>query len=531
MPARGAQDQREHRRRRGLAVAPGDRDRACGWRRSPAACRRGAAPGCRARAAAPTSGLLVGDRGRDRRPRRAPSGRFAGVVADVRGRRRAARRRSSARDSRRSEPLTRWPMRASTVAIALMPAPPTPTMWMARGAREVEARRSRSARPRADLLDQVGEACGGVGAAERARGRAHRRAARPGRRAARRARASRRAASSSASGTITAAPAATSASALRGLVVAGRAGQRHEHRRHADRGELGGHAAGAAHHHRGLGVDGLHVLLERDEPVRRAGRPGARSAASRRAALFVVAGAGHMVDRDVGRGRASGRRGSSAASVERARRRGSRRRPRPAAASTGARRTAAIAGRIGLPVTTAPGSGVPGSDTAGAGAEAHRDAVGEAGVGVGLVDDRRDAPERAPRPAPGSDAYPPTPTTTARPQPAHERERARRTRPRCPTRCARFGAIARGRTRCARARARAGGRSRTRPRAPRSPRARAAAPTKRMRSRVVAARDELVGERERGKDVTAGAAAADQRRRSRSPSRGGRGAARVPGAA
>ena len=41
-----------------------------------------------------------------------------------------ARSRSVTPDSRRSLPDTRCPMAWSTVAMALMPAPPTPTMWM-----------------------------------------------------------------------------------------------------------------------------------------------------------------------------------------------------------------------------------------------------------------------------------------------------------------------------------------------------------------------------------------------------------------
>ena len=119
-----------------------------------------------------------------RPPRRASSGRLpascptcvvdAEQVAAVR----------SARDSRRSEPLTRWPMRASTVAIALIAG--AADADDVHGARRAESR-SRSA-ARADLLDEIGEAGGGVGPAERAGGRAHRRAPRRGRRAAPRAR-------------------------------------------------------------------------------------------------------------------------------------------------------------------------------------------------------------------------------------------------------------------------------------------------------------------------------------------------------
>src|SRR5205807_3857205 len=43
------------------------------------------------------------------------------------------RRRSRLIDRLRSLPVTRWPMAASTVAMALMPAPPTPITWMRRG--------------------------------------------------------------------------------------------------------------------------------------------------------------------------------------------------------------------------------------------------------------------------------------------------------------------------------------------------------------------------------------------------------------
>ena len=40
-----------------------------------------------------------------------------------------ARRRSSGREAFMSLPVMRWPIAASTAAMALMPAPPTPTMW------------------------------------------------------------------------------------------------------------------------------------------------------------------------------------------------------------------------------------------------------------------------------------------------------------------------------------------------------------------------------------------------------------------
>src|SRR5947209_1299 len=67
-----------------------------------------------------------------------------------------------------SEPLTRCPMRANTSAIALMPAPATPTMCTRRGV--VRSRRSGTG----VLLDQISEARRGVGPAELARRGPHR---------------------------------------------------------------------------------------------------------------------------------------------------------------------------------------------------------------------------------------------------------------------------------------------------------------------------------------------------------------------
>src|SRR5436190_12616011 len=65
-------------------------------------------------------------------------------------------------------------MRASTVAIALIPAPPMPTMWMRCG-----TVRSRSGSPATrDLLDEIRESGGRVGPPERARAVGHGRAPR-----------------------------------------------------------------------------------------------------------------------------------------------------------------------------------------------------------------------------------------------------------------------------------------------------------------------------------------------------------------
>ncbi len=41
--------------------------------------------------------------------------------------------RSTMGESFRSEPVTWWPAPTSTSAMALIPAPPTPTMWIRRG--------------------------------------------------------------------------------------------------------------------------------------------------------------------------------------------------------------------------------------------------------------------------------------------------------------------------------------------------------------------------------------------------------------
>ena len=54
------------------------------------------------------------------------------------------RSRSATGESFRSEPVTWWPMSRSTSAMALMPAPPMPTMWMRWAVRPGRGRRQRA---------------------------------------------------------------------------------------------------------------------------------------------------------------------------------------------------------------------------------------------------------------------------------------------------------------------------------------------------------------------------------------------------
>ena len=145
--AGGDEHEREHRRGRGLAVGAGDRDGAPGaprWRRG---SRPAAAPGCR----------VAG--------RRRPRGWSSGIAVETatastsrrgwprrgrRRRRRPGRAAARATASRlRSLPVTAWPIEASTVAIALMPAPPMPTTWMRCGVDRSIVDASATAPPRA----------------------------------------------------------------------------------------------------------------------------------------------------------------------------------------------------------------------------------------------------------------------------------------------------------------------------------------------------------------------------------------------
>ena len=401
MPARGAQHEGEHRRRRRLAVAARDGDRAP--RRDERAQRLGA-PQHGDAALVGRDDLGVGRRDRARHDDRvAPSGDVGGR-RDRRGcRRRARRDGSSVGESLRSDPLTVCPMRASTSAIALIPAPPTPTTWMRLGV----------ARSSAGSGAAAGEGSGpGTGRPPRpgrrrerprrdgpatARRRSWRRGGRA-RRAARRASRRGAAPSSWASGMATAAPAATSASALRVWWSPGAPGQRHEDRGDAGRSELGdGHGAGAAHRDVGVRVQALHVLFVGDERRRRARRPVAGVAAradaqrswSRAPATWRTATSARRRHRSArSSDRVVQRRGAEAAAED------AHERPLVVAIGAVARPdTAAISARTGLPVSTAPRSGVPGSDTAARAAEAHREPVRQAGRGVLLVHDDGDAPQ------------------------------------------------------------------------------------------------------------------------------------------
>ena len=234
--------EREHRRRRGLAVAARDRDRRAGGddRARSASARR--STGMPAPCAATTSGLLSGIAVEI--DHRVELGRHVvGGVADVRGdaeQPRGARAGATrgGRSRSRGDPCA-----PRTVAIALMPAPPdADDVHRARRGRDRGRGRAPVHRARGDLLDEVGEAGGGVRP--------------PSARAASPMAASRSGSASSAvelgveagrrrgrrRRTTTAAPTAASACAFAGLVVAGRAGERHQHRGHPDRGELGDHA-------------------------------------------------------------------------------------------------------------------------------------------------------------------------------------------------------------------------------------------------------------------------------------------------
>ena len=393
-----------------------------------------------------------------------------------------------------------------------MPAPPTPTMWIGVRLREVEVSGHRPPPPPGRRSARWRRAGPSVRAAALIA------AQRSGSSSSACSSRSRRAASSVGVGDHDRGARRGERLGVGGLVVAGRAGQRHQHRGHADRGELGGHAARTRHHHRRLGVDDLHVLLERDESVRQrvARAPLRREPGS---ALFVVARARDMVDRDVGRGRASGRRGRGSPGSPTGHR-GSRRPPRPAAGVTGARCTAAIAGRIGLPVTTAPGERGAGE------ADRRPGARGAPRCGWRARDGRRPRARRSGRrssraaTSAGSDAYPPTPTTT--------RGRRRRTNRSARTTATTVSHTVRrfcaSRAACTlRSSPRPGRRSMAKPAAGTAVASRPrCAPTKWSVVGRMTARDQLLGERERGEDVTAGAAAADQCVGRRSPSRGGR---------
>ena len=81
-------------------------------------------------------GVGVGDGGRDRH--QLGAAHVGGVVADVHLHPAGGQSLEWSGELFRSLPVTRWPMAASTDAMALMPAPPTPTTWIRRRARQVD---------------------------------------------------------------------------------------------------------------------------------------------------------------------------------------------------------------------------------------------------------------------------------------------------------------------------------------------------------------------------------------------------------
>ena len=77
--------------------------------------------------------------------------------------------RSVTGDALRSLPVTRWPIEASTVAMALMPAPPIPTTWTRRPPEASSA----AARSAGMSLHQACHRVGGVGTPKGRCGLAH----------------------------------------------------------------------------------------------------------------------------------------------------------------------------------------------------------------------------------------------------------------------------------------------------------------------------------------------------------------------
>ena len=209
----------------------------------------------------------------------------------------ATRSRSVTADALRSLPVTVCPMACSTVAMALMPAPPIPTTWhgqrTARDRRTARCRAPRSCRPPSGRrpgvgLDHPGAGGGGVRPAhDRGRpahgleaGRVGEQPVEPGGQSGR--------PSHSGSGSSTDAPARSSTRALAVWWSPGRAGQRHQDDGHPGHGQLGhGHRPGPAHHQVGGRVD------QRPSAPRRAPGPGSRARPPATAAP-VRSGAGRL---------------------------------------------------------------------------------------------------------------------------------------------------------------------------------------------------------------------------------------------
>ena len=498
--------EREHRRRRRLAVAAGDRDRAP---RRDERTERFGSPEHRDAAFLGRRDLRVRCRDRGGDDHRVERRREASAAWPTCASTPSSRSRARVADSLRSEPLTRWPMRASTVAIALIPAPPMPTMCTARGSREVERRHaaaSAGAGPAASSTRSATRAAASRPARDRA-ACAHRVEPRARRRGATLSSRSRRAPSSSSSRTTIAAPAPASAVALRVWWSAGRSGQRHEHRRACRPPPARRTVTAPARHTNTLarGVGRLMSSSYVDELVLEdvAGAPRRRDR--------VAHSARSRADRPRGgsrrrRGRASGRVQGEGRVVERPGARGCR---PTTTTSRGrehglARRTARISRRTGLPVSTAPRVACPASDTAARAPSrtARRFASpGAAFCSCTTAGTRRSraAAMRTARRVAADAEHDARAGAPDEPERAHERgnepEHARRRSRAAPT--AGGCAARRAREELDRVPGR-GDAVASRPRRE---------PTKRTADRRVPAPDELVGDRERRVDVPAGASA------------------------
>ena len=258
-----------------------DEDR---WRRGPRwsscrACRPPRRPGAPAPIAASAPDRC--HTGIDRGPRRLE----LGVVLGCRGghddgvdpgrqlgarRHRRRRRRPSAASGPRnglsalgSWPETVWPISASSVATALMPAPPTLVTWM----RRATDRSRQRAHPRACSSARRGDGVGRVRAGP-GPGAALMAARTASSASSRSTSAASRLPSREASGTRIAPPGGDEPLGVAGLLVGGDDRRGHQHGGHAHRGQLEARARpGPAHGHVGGGQHRGHVVLVLDGAV------------------------------------------------------------------------------------------------------------------------------------------------------------------------------------------------------------------------------------------------------------------------
>ena len=124
--------EREHGRRRRLAVRARDRRRSGAEATIASNISARASTGIPRRRASASSMLVSGDGAREGEG--VGAGEVLGPVADH-DLDAAGAEALDGREALMSLPVTWWPMAASTAAMALMPAPPTPTTWMWRGSR------------------------------------------------------------------------------------------------------------------------------------------------------------------------------------------------------------------------------------------------------------------------------------------------------------------------------------------------------------------------------------------------------------